>query len=188
MDLGGNSHGELGNGGISSYETSPTQVGTATNWEKISAGSSHSLGLRQDGTLWAWGADFGGQIGDGGISDLSTIQISPKQVGNATDWVSSVGGGGAYACLTRRRLCLHSWCQYPHFRSNRWKRQYQFLLLHRHRNGRRHRSTCIQLSFRQPRPKYGPKHLHPYRCWNRPRPNSHRQPSASNPHQRLQSG
>lgn len=32
------------------------------------AGSSHSVEVKQDGTLWAWGWDREGQLGDGGGS------------------------------------------------------------------------------------------------------------------------
>lgn len=45
----------------------PTQVGTATNWERAAAGYSHALGLRTDGTLYGWGRNREGQIGLGGL-------------------------------------------------------------------------------------------------------------------------
>ncbi len=31
----------------------------------LSAGQDHSLALEPDGTLWAWGENFVGQLGDG---------------------------------------------------------------------------------------------------------------------------
>jgi alpha-tubulin suppressor-like RCC1 family protein/fibronectin type 3 domain-containing protein len=56
--------------------TVPIQVGTATNWVSIAAGGSHSLGLRSDGTLWAWGYNSDGQLGLGD----STNRFVPTQV------------------------------------------------------------------------------------------------------------
>jgi hypothetical protein len=35
------------------------------DWLMVSAGFSHSLGIRKDGTLWAWGDNFYGQLGIG---------------------------------------------------------------------------------------------------------------------------
>jgi len=41
----------------------PGQIGTATNWQTVRAGTVHTLGMRSDGTLWAWAtmamADWG---------------------------------------------------------------------------------------------------------------------------------
>jgi len=43
----------------------------------IAAGGGHSLALKEDGTLWAWGANFYGQLGDGTTIDKYT----PVQIG-----------------------------------------------------------------------------------------------------------
>ena len=36
-----------------------------TNWSTIAAGPYHTVGLKSDGTLWAWGRNYYGQLGDG---------------------------------------------------------------------------------------------------------------------------
>jgi alpha-tubulin suppressor-like RCC1 family protein len=41
----------------------PTRVGTDTNWVSIAAGASHTLASKSDGTLWAWGDNSSGQVG-----------------------------------------------------------------------------------------------------------------------------
>lgn len=42
--------------GTTPYNVStPTQVGTATNWSKMSVGGAHILAQKTDGTLWSWG-------------------------------------------------------------------------------------------------------------------------------------
>ena len=65
---GGNDYGQLGNGTTSGnwYESSPpVQVSGLGTVTAIAAGNFHSLALQADGTLWAWGGDFGGQLGIG---------------------------------------------------------------------------------------------------------------------------
>lgn len=71
--------------------TEPTRIGTDSDWTNISASDSansswaHSLGVRADGTLWAWGNDFGGSLGMGLIAAGFT---SPRKVGTDSDWVN----------------------------------------------------------------------------------------------------
>ena len=43
----------------------PKQVGTEEDWAQICAGGSHALALKLDGSLWAWGQNERGQLGDG---------------------------------------------------------------------------------------------------------------------------
>ena len=62
---GYNSYGQLGDGasGGGNYKTTPVQIGTGTNWSQIAAGGYHTLAIKSDGTLWAWG-NYYGQLGD----------------------------------------------------------------------------------------------------------------------------
>lgn len=52
-------------------------------WEIISAGGLHSIGLKSDGSLWAWGHNTHGQLG---ISKTSQPILKPIQVGNEKKW------------------------------------------------------------------------------------------------------
>ncbi|UHO39641.1 T9SS type A sorting domain-containing protein [Chryseobacterium capnotolerans] len=84
---GSNAYGRLGDGNSSVTSTVvsiPTQIGTAADWKSVSAGYYHSIGLKTDGTLWAWGDNFEGQLGDG----TKTLRSIPIQIGTATDWKS----------------------------------------------------------------------------------------------------
>ncbi len=50
--------------------------------KQLAAGSNHSLVLLSDGTLWAWGDNTGGSLGDGSY----THSDNPIRVGNENDW------------------------------------------------------------------------------------------------------
>ena len=65
---------------------SPIQVGSLTNWESISAGSSVGYATKTDGTLWAWGINSSGQLGNGDAVSYS----SPIQIGSLTDWGGAI--------------------------------------------------------------------------------------------------
>ena len=42
----------------------PTQIGFGATWLTATAGGDHSVGTRNDGTIWAWGANGFGQLTD----------------------------------------------------------------------------------------------------------------------------
>ena len=68
--------------------SSPTQIGTLTTWSLIAGGASHSVATKSDGTLWSWGIDSSGQVGDNTIIARS----SPTQIGTLNTWVA-IGAG-----------------------------------------------------------------------------------------------
>jgi alpha-tubulin suppressor-like RCC1 family protein len=72
-------YGRLGDGTKISKST-PVQIGSDTNWVAISLGGFHTVALKANGTLWAWGC--GGFLGDGTYIDRYT----PVQIGSDTNW------------------------------------------------------------------------------------------------------
>ena len=80
---GTNTNGQIGIGTAVSI-SSPVQVGSLTDWAFVdTATGSFTAALKTDGTLWTWGFNSKGQLGDGTILSRS----SPVQVGSLTDWV-----------------------------------------------------------------------------------------------------
>jgi len=79
---GANGSGKLGTGNTNWVIATPTQIGTATNWLSVSDGWYHTIALKTDGTLWAWGDNEYGQLGDNTTVD----KLTPTQIGTATNW------------------------------------------------------------------------------------------------------
>jgi hypothetical protein len=83
---GANDYGELGNGTFAQSNTpvqvlGPGGVGFLTGVTAIAGGGFHSLALKSDGTVWAWGDDFYGQLGNGtNRTDLPYGIATPVQV------------------------------------------------------------------------------------------------------------
>lgn len=73
---------------ITHYAIWPGSPEPLTITPKVAAGSSHSIAVREDGSLWAWGVNANGQLGDGTNVDKNT----PVQIGTATDWAEITAG------------------------------------------------------------------------------------------------
>ena len=103
---GDNSQGQLGLNDVNVSKSSPTQVGSGTDWSKINAGGNHILAIKTDGTLWAWGLNNAGQVGNNSVSNRS----SPVQVGSSTTWSQiNTGPGSTLSLSTKTDGTLWSW-------------------------------------------------------------------------------
>jgi alpha-tubulin suppressor-like RCC1 family protein len=88
---GSNGSGQLGDGTIGRRSSPVSVVGGFTDWTQVSAGAIQNLGLRQNGTAWAWGAGGSGRLGDGTtVSKSSPVSV----VGGFTDWTQVSAGNG----------------------------------------------------------------------------------------------
>lgn len=86
---GEGSLGQLGDNSTVKKSSPVSVVGGFTNWIQISAGAFHNLAIRSDGTMWAWGYNATGQLGD---STTASKSSPVSVVGGFTDWASSSAG------------------------------------------------------------------------------------------------
>lgn len=73
-------------------------------YKMLSCGSSHSLAIKMDGSLWAWGENGHGQLGD----STYTTRISPVQIGKDYDW-RTVSAGIEYTLAIKKNGTLWAW-------------------------------------------------------------------------------
>ena len=81
----------------------PLRIGSDANWIAVSAGAYHTVALRSDGTLWAWGENSG-ELGDVRIYD----RWSPVQIGFNTDW-ASISAGSYFTVALKKDGTLWAW-------------------------------------------------------------------------------
>ena len=64
--------------------SSPVQtIASGTNWQQVSVGYRMMAAIKTDGTLWAWGSNGAGQLGD----NSTIVKSSPVQtVSGGTNW------------------------------------------------------------------------------------------------------
>ena len=81
---GSDAFGQLGQNYVESGKSSPVQtVAYGTNWRTVSCGYANTAAIKTDGTLWVWGSNLRGQLGDNTPFNKS----SPIQtITGGTDW------------------------------------------------------------------------------------------------------
>ena len=102
---GQNNQGQLGqNIAYTINRSSPVQVGALTTWSNIACGDNHSVATKTDGTLWAWGYNGYGQLGN----NTTLMRSSPVQVGALTTW-SNIACGDNHSVATKTDGTLWAW-------------------------------------------------------------------------------
>jgi len=101
---GRNNYGQAGTDNTLDPVVTPSRIGTGSNWLHVAAGDYHSLAVREDGSLWAWGYNYNSAIGTTGIGSLSY----PARIGTATDW-ADVGAGDYFSFGIKEDGSLLAW-------------------------------------------------------------------------------
>lgn len=94
---GRNSSGQLGDGSSAAYRNTPVAIGSLDSIVFVAAGGSHSMALRSDGTVWSWGSNERGQLGDGnygvGANSSTPVQVRVEGDHTAISGVTAISAG-----------------------------------------------------------------------------------------------
>ncbi|WP_347598636.1 hypothetical protein [Acrocarpospora sp. B8E8] len=102
---GWNKHGQLGNGTTAIAQTTFVGVGAPPQWFlRAVAGGNHSVAIAADRTVWSWGRNSLGQLGDG----TTTPRLTPGPVPGLSD-VVDVEAGSGYSLGLRADGSVWAW-------------------------------------------------------------------------------
>jgi large repetitive protein len=105
---GGQSFGRRGNGTAGTRSSVAARVSTPrgdfAGVVAIAAGEDHCLALRRDGTVWAWGSNVDGQLGDG----TTTFSEFPIRVPALTG-VTAIAAGSSHSLALAHDGNLWAW-------------------------------------------------------------------------------
>ncbi len=117
---GNNAFGQLGNGkwGLHAHSAAPVQVlgpngeGFLTDVVAAAGGWDHSVAMRKDGTVWAWGSACHGQLGDGADPNrwsTHPVQVPAPDGKERLDRVRAVACGAFHTLALRDDGTVWSW-------------------------------------------------------------------------------
>src|SRR5205814_5606539 len=87
----------------------PIQVSSLTGVVAIAGGGYHSLALKPDGSVWAWGGGYFGQLGDGNFYTTGNGGVpTPVQVSSLSS-VIAIAGGSYYSLALKSDGGVWAW-------------------------------------------------------------------------------
>ena len=100
-----NAYGQLGDNTTVAKRTPVTTFAGGTNWKQVSCGRNHTLVVKTDGTLWTWGRNFTGQLGNNTTTNRSTPVTT---FAGGTNW-KQVSGGSDHTAAIKTDGTLWTW-------------------------------------------------------------------------------
>lgn len=101
---GDNHDGRLGDGTTELRKDSPVQIGSDNDWAAVEAGDNHTVALKTDGSLWAWGGNSIGQLGDGSLENRNL----PTLIDDGSTWIA-VSAGSYHTVALKADGSLWAW-------------------------------------------------------------------------------
>ena len=84
-----NAYGQLGDASVVKKSSPVQTIAYGSNWSKVECGDRHTLALKTDGSLWSWGYNTSGELGENSTNDCS----SPVQtIMGGSNWIDISGG------------------------------------------------------------------------------------------------
>jgi len=104
---GRNNVGQLGDGSTADRHLPTVVSGLSSNVSAISAGAYHTCAIKTDGSVWCWGLNHVGQLGDG----TTTNRLVPTAVGALSANVDAISAGTLHTCaITFDGNFSRVWC------------------------------------------------------------------------------
>lgn len=94
MCWGSNQYGQLGDGSLQSSALPVDVQGITGTVVEVSAGGDHSCARTMSGGVWCWGANYSGQLGQGGTQPVLTAMVA----GGLSSGVAQISAGWTHTC------------------------------------------------------------------------------------------
>ena len=107
-----NDNGQLGEDTTTTKCTPVTTLAGGTNWKQVACGNTHTAAIKTDGTLWTWGRNIAGALGNNAFGGSTCTPVTTfaggtnwKQVACGSNHTAAIktdgtlwawGGGGTY--------------------------------------------------------------------------------------------
>ena len=96
---GRNTYGQLGVGNTTDRSSAVQVTYGGNNWIKVVCGQNHTVALTANGTLWTWGDNQYGQLGDGTVTAKS-IPVLISSANTLYSW-KQIGAGSTFSVAIR---------------------------------------------------------------------------------------
>ncbi|HEX5746806.1 MAG TPA: hypothetical protein VFZ09_11210 [Archangium sp.] len=101
---GDNWAGQFGDGTTTTTRKVPAKMPGISNVKEVSLGFYHTVALKHDGTVWTWGYNGSGQLGDGTTTTRNTPGIVPGLSG-----IVAIAAGGSFNLALKNDGTVWSW-------------------------------------------------------------------------------